>query len=119
MTYNLPSLYYTYNIRDTGIIDSLEQSHSSSNDLIFIKATNAATKPHKVHYKKHAFKYKHLSLITLNNKQLWPRHCESIEWLRGLDIISCFPYTSKIYELPGGKMYGNNGTFYSSIKIYE
>ena len=32
-------------------------------------------------------------------------------------IIGYFPHSFKIHELPGGKMYGNNGTFYGSTKI--
>ena len=33
------------------------------------------------------------------------------------DIIGYFPYNFKIHELPGGKMYGNNGKFYGGTKI--
>ena len=32
-------------------IDSLEESNSSPNGLIFVKATNAATKTHIAHYR--------------------------------------------------------------------
>ena len=41
----------------------------------------------------------------------------AIERLCGWDIIGYCPYTFKIYELPGGKMYGNNGMFYENTKI--
>ena len=53
IAYNLPSLHNIYSIRVTGIVDSLEQSDSSPNGLIFVKATNAATniKMHISHYK--------------------------------------------------------------------
>ena len=51
-TWPTTSLPYTYSIRATGIIDSLEQSNSFPNGLIFVKATNAATiKKHVRHYK--------------------------------------------------------------------
>ena len=33
------------------------------------------------------------------------------------EIIVYFSYSFKIHELPGGKMYGNNGTFYGGTKI--
>lgn len=49
MAYNLPSLCYTYSIRVIGIINSLEQSNSSPNDMIFMKAINAATMMHIPH----------------------------------------------------------------------
>ena len=32
-------------------------------------------------------------------------------------IIGYFLYSFKIHELLGGKMYGNNGTFYGDTKI--
>ena len=32
-------------------------------------------------------------------------------------IIGYYPYSFKIHELTGGKMYGNNGTFYGGTKI--
>ena len=41
VTYNLPSLHYTYSAMVIGIIDSLEQSHSHQNGLIFMKAMNS------------------------------------------------------------------------------
>ena len=33
------------------------------------------------------------------------------------DIIGYCPYTIKIYELAGGKMYGNNSTLYGGTKV--
>ena len=44
MAYNLPYIYYTYSVKVIGIINPLRQSNSSQNSLIFVKATNAATK---------------------------------------------------------------------------
>ena len=35
-----------------------------------------------------------------------------------LPDIRFFPYIFKIDELPGGKMYANNGTLYGSTKMY-
>ena len=33
------------------------------------------------------------------------------------EIIGYFSYSFKFHELPGGKMYGNNYTFYGDTKI--
>ena len=41
----------------------------------------------------------------------------AIKRLCGWDIIGYCPYTFNGYELPGGKMYGNNGMFYENTKI--
>ena len=44
MAYNLPYTYYTYIVKVIGIVNTLRQSNSSQNSLMFVKATNAATK---------------------------------------------------------------------------
>ena len=44
------TLHYTYSVRIINIIDSLEQSNCFPNGLIFVKATNAATKTYVAHY---------------------------------------------------------------------
>ena len=49
---------------------------------------------------------------------MWHRAAAWIGYYRLLpDIIGYFPYSFKIHERPGGKMYGNNRMFYDGTKI--